>query len=124
MDSAGAVVPAVAARAVNLAVVLDVEVVDVDVAAAVVLDDLVGGGEGAAADDVGLAIALDGDGVLAHVLEPDVLEVAGAEAVDALGLVCADDDVLQGCAVLEDEDGVLLATLVLVGAGAGAAVVL
>jgi len=72
-----AVALAVTARAIHLAVVLGVEVDDVDGAAAVVLDHLVRGVVGAAADDVGGAVALEGDGVFAHVLEPDVLEVAG-----------------------------------------------
>ena len=73
-----AVALAVAARAVDLAVVFSVEVDDVHGAAAVVLDDLVRGVVGAAADDVGGAIALEGDGVFADVFEPDVFEVAGA----------------------------------------------
>jgi hypothetical protein len=95
----------VAARPGKLAVVLDVVVFDADVDAdAVDLDDLVVGGEGAAAD---------GDGVFADVLEPDIGDGAGAKAVDALGLVGADDDVGDGGAVLEDEDGVFGAGLVL-----------
>lgn len=111
MDGAGAVVLAVAAGAVDLAVVLGVEVDDVDVTAAVVLYDLVVGVEGTAADDLGVAVALDGDGVLADVLEPDVLESAGADTVDTLVLVGANDDVPQGSAILKDEDGVGLAAL-------------
>jgi len=42
--------------------------------------------------------------------------------VDALAVVGADDDVAQGGAVLEDEDGVLLASLGLVVAGRRVAV--
>ena len=73
-----AVALAVAARAVDLAVVLGVEVDDVHGAAAVVLDDLVRGVVGAAADDVGGAVALEADGVFANVFEPDEFEVAGS----------------------------------------------
>ena len=73
-----AVAFAVAAGAVDLTVVLGVEVDNVDGAAAVVLDDLVRGMVGAAADDVDGAVTLERDGILADVLEPDVLEVAGA----------------------------------------------
>ena len=62
---------------------------------------------------------LEGDGVLADVLEPDVLEGAGALAVDALGLAGADDDVAEGGAVLEDEHGVSLTGLGLVLADSG-----
>ena len=119
-----AVAAAVAAAADDLAVVLCVKVGDLDGPEPVELDDLVRGGEGAAADDAGgAAVLLEGDGVLADVLEPDVLEGAGAAAMDALGLVGADDDVGEGGAVLEDEHGVVLARLGLVLADAGRAVV-
>ena len=77
-DGARAVAAAVAARAVDFAVVLGVKVLDVDRAAAVVLDHFVGGVEGAAADDVGRPVAFDADGVLADVFEPEVFEGAGA----------------------------------------------
>jgi hypothetical protein len=73
-----AVALAVAARAVDFAVVLGVEVDDVHRAAAVVLDDLVRRVVGAAADDVGRAVALEADGVFADVFEPDEFEVAGS----------------------------------------------
>lgn len=46
------------------------------------LDHFVGGVEGAAADDVGGAVAFDGDGVFADVFEP-----AGRE-VNSEGLFC------------------------------------
>lgn len=109
-----AVARAVAAAADELAKVLDVEVADGDGDAdAVDLDDLVGGVEGTAAGDGDVAALLEGDGVFAHVLEPDVGDGAGAKAVDALGLVGADDDVGDGGAVLEDEDGVVAASLLL-----------
>lgn len=52
------VVAAVAAAAAHLAVVLRVEVLDADGAEAVELDDLVSGGEGPAAVDVGGAAGL------------------------------------------------------------------
>lgn len=117
VNSASAVSRAVTARAVDLAVVVGVEVDDVDVAAAVVLDDLVRGVVGTATDDVGCAITLDGDGILADVLKPDKLEGAGAEAVHTLALVGADDDVAQSGTILEHEDGVGLAALTLTTAG-------
>ena len=104
---------AVAAGPDNLAVVLGVEVLQAQGGQAIHLDDLVARGEGAAAGDGDLAFALEGDGVLADVLEPDVGDGAGAEAVDAFGLVGADDDVGDGGAVLEDKDGVVLAGLLL-----------
>jgi hypothetical protein len=84
---------------------------DVDVAAAVVLDELVGAMVSAAANDVGNAAALDGDGVLAHILEPDVFEVASAEAVDAFLLVGTDDNIAERSALLENEDGIRVALM-------------
>ena len=131
---------AVAAGPVELAKVVDGEAVDVDLAAGVVLDDLVVGALGTAADDVvGAAAALERKGVcvalvwggvnclrvmltLADGLPPDVLDCAGSEAVDTLDLVGANDGVLQGTALLDDEDGVVLAPLVLAGAGNATAV--
>ena len=100
---------AIAAAAVEFAKVLDVVVDDVYGAAAVVLDHLVGSVVGASADDPGLAAGLvvfDADGVFADVFEPDVFEGAVAVAVDAFGLVFADDDVLQCGSGFEEEDGV------------------
>lgn len=73
------------------------------------LDNLVVRVVGATADDprfVPGGVSLDGYGVLADVFEPDVLEGAGAVAVDALGLVLANDHVAEGGAGLEVEDGV------------------
>lgn len=100
---------AVATAAVEFAKVLDVVVDDVYGAAAVVLDNLVGSVVGASADDPGLAAGLvvfDADGVFADVFEPDVFEGAVAVAVDAFGLVFADDDVFQSGSGFEEEDGV------------------
>lgn len=102
-----AVALAVTARSVDLAVVVGVEVDNVDVTTAVVLDDLVGGVVSTATDDVGGTAAKDGDGILTDVLEPGELDVAGALAVDALTLVGTDDDVAESSTVLEDEDGIL-----------------
>lgn len=96
----------------------------VDGTTAVVLDDLVTRAISTTTDDVGGAVALDRDGVLADILEPNVLKGARTLAVDTLGLVRADDDVLESSAVLEHEDGVGLSTLALAAAGARATVVL
>lgn len=96
----------------------------VDGTTAVVLDNLVARAVSATADDVGSAITLDGDSVLADVFEPDVLEGARALAVDTLGLVLADNDVLKSGALLEHEDGIRLSTLGLSAAGTRPTVVL
>ena len=108
MHTPSTVVLAVSTRSVNLAIILGVEVNDVHMAAAIVLDDLVFGLESASADDVGCAAAFDRDGVFAHIFEPDEFECAGALAVDAFALVGADDDVAELCAFFEDENCVLL----------------
>ncbi|ELU45096.1 pectate lyase domain-containing protein [Rhizoctonia solani AG-1 IA] len=114
---------AVAARAVQLAKVLDL---GAQLTSAVVLDDLVGRALSASAGNGGGAGALpDGDGVLAHVLEPDVADGARALAVHTLVLVCTDHGVTaeyidcnlrKSSAGLEDEDGVLGAALLLTAA--------
>jgi len=109
VDIALALRLAIATAAVEFAKVLDVVVDDVYGAAAVVLDHFVGSVVGASADDPGLAAGLvvfDADGVFADVFEPDVFEGAVAVAVDAFGLVLADDDVLQCGSGFEEEDGV------------------
>ncbi|KAJ8524845.1 hypothetical protein ON010_g16271 [Phytophthora cinnamomi] len=113
-------VAARAARAVELAEVLDVEAVDRDGAVAVVLDNLVGGRACAAADHLdhtaGRA-ALDAECVLTHVVPPHVLDRASALlAVHALHLVLSDDDVLERATGLDTEHGGLPAALQLTGA--------
>ena len=97
---------AVAARAVQLAEVGDLEAVDGDGAGAVVLDHLVCGAGGTAAGDGCVAVLLEGQGIcvvvsmcevlrggiskltLADAGPPDVLQSARSLAVDALDLVC------------------------------------
>lgn len=66
--------------------------------------------------DVGVAVALERQGILAHGRPPHVLDGAAALAVHALDLVLANDGVLERRAVLEDEDGVAVVALVLTGA--------
>ncbi|KAF4254368.1 hypothetical protein CNMCM8812_008062 [Aspergillus fumigatus] len=122
LDGALELLAAVAAGAVQLAEVLHGEVLDDHLAAGVVLDDLVVGVAGAAADDAPEDChwrKWKGERevfTLADVSPPDVLDGAGALAVDTLDLVGADNGVLEGGAVLEDEDGVLLAAFLLAGA--------
>lgn len=79
VDVAGAAVAlAVAAVADQLAVVLDVEVVDVQRAAAVELENLVLGAEGTTTvDGGGTRLLLEGGGVLADVGPPDIVQGAG-----------------------------------------------
>ena len=101
----------VSAGPVELAVVLDVEVDNIDSTAAVVLDDLVRAVVGTTTNDPGLRaslVVLDGKSVLANVLPPDELESATTLAVDTLGLVLSDDDVAESGTLLKDEDGILL----------------
>jgi hypothetical protein len=110
--------------------------------APVVLDDLVARSLGSASDDVrSPGRLLDGNRVLAHVLEPDIGEVARSEAMDAFGLVRSDhdvsrdvcvslgelygkgEDVLEGGSGLEDKDSIFVAAFRLSTAGASATVV-
>lgn len=129
-DGPRALAIAVATGAVDLAVVVGVEVDYVDRSAAVVLDDLVVGTVGTASDDEGFVaggifllfrvsvrgspvrqpekvLTYDRDGIFADILKPDVLESTGAHAMDTLHLVGANNDVLQGRAGLKNEDSII-----------------
>lgn len=101
---------AVTTAAIQLAEIGGKEVGDTDAADAVVLDNLVGSGLSASANDAAIAIALERERVFAHGFPPNVLDGTGAGAVDAFDLVGADDDVAEGTAILDDEDGVRVAT--------------
>src|SRR3954447_9537122 len=120
---------AVAARAVQLAEVLDLEAVDDHRAAggAVVLEHLVGGVQRATAEDRhgrAARLRLERRGVLADVLPPDVLQRAGRLAVHAVGGRAAEDDVLQRAAVRQVEQRVLALGLTAAAQVAGAVVAL
>jgi hypothetical protein len=73
-------------------------------------------------DARGAGLLLDGDRILTHILEVDMVERARAEAVHTLGLVRADDDVRERRTLLQEEDRVGVASLILTVARAGAAV--
>lgn len=97
----------------------------------------------ATTDDVDGTVALGRDGVLAHILEPDELEGAGTETVDALALVRATeeesqllvhlylghqpkyvhDHIAERGTILKHEHSVGLATLTLAVAGTGPSIV-
>jgi len=118
---------AVSAGAIEFSICVCVEVDNVDGTATIVLDDLVGGLVGTTSDDPGVlsgSVALDGDGVLANVLEPNELESARTAAVDTLSLVLSDDDVPQGSTSLEQEHSVSITTFSLVVASTRATIVL
>jgi hypothetical protein len=89
-----------------------------------VLNDLVLCVQCATVVDAGGARSLlDGDRVLAYILEVDMVERARAKAVHTLGLVRADDDVRERRALLEQEDRGRVAKLCLALARTRAAVV-
>lgn len=113
---AGAHLLAVTARSVELAEVDNGEAVDGDRAETVVLDDLVRSTSGTTAADDSVTVTLEGESILADLLPPDVLDGARALAVNTLDLVSANDGVLEGSTVLEDEDSVGVATLLLASA--------
>lgn len=79
----------VSARAVELAVIVDIEVDDVHSSTSIVLDDFVGCVVGATTDDPGLLSSLvffDGDGILANIFEPNELKSAVALAMHTFRL--------------------------------------
>lgn len=75
------------------------------------LDDFVLSALCASAGYGTIAVAFERERVLADGFPPDVCDCASSSAVNALNLVSADDDVGEGTAVCNDEDGVALATL-------------
>lgn len=114
---------AVSAGTVELAKVLDAVVLDHNGSTTVVLDNLVVGVSGTSATDRGGPGALlDGDSILANVLEPYVLKGAGALAMYTLSLVCADDHVSENSTSVQNEDSVLVSPFSLSTASAFATV--
>lgn len=82
-------------------------VYDVDGTASVVLHNFIASVISSTTNDPRLRssfVVLDGNGVFADVLKPYVFECAVAIAVDAFGLVLADDGVFEGRAGFEEED--------------------
>ena len=132
-DAARNRVLAVTASTVELAEVGNLETIDGDSSLTVVLDNLVGGRLSTATLDERVTVTLQGESILADVDPPDVLNGARALAVNALdlfwemlvysgapyavSLTFANDGVLEGTTVLDDEDGVRVATLSLSSAG-------
>lgn len=119
-DVASGHVVAVTTAAVQLAEILDVETRHLEGTAAVLLEHLVLGLEGTAAGDgsgLPVSLLLDGEGVLADGAPPDVGQGAGPEAVDTLDLVGADNHVGEASTVLDLEDGIAVAALLLTGTG-------
>lgn len=81
------------------------------------LNYLIIGTTSTTAGDLRSASALEGESVFADGGPPNVLERARAKTVNALDLVLADDDILEGSTVLQKEDGILVAALLLASAG-------
>lgn len=113
---AGAHLLAVTARSVELTEVDNGEAIDGDRSETVVLDDLVLSTGSTTALDESVTVTLEGESILADLLPPDVLNGARTLAVNTLDLISANDDVLEGSAVLEDEDGVSVRALDLASA--------
>lgn len=61
--------------------------------------------------DEDVAVSECRDSVLADIPEPHILQCASPLAVYALELVCADDNVTESRAVLEDEDSTITASV-------------
>ena len=84
---------AVTTAPVQLAEVLHEESGDGDSAYAVMLDYLIFGTLRAATRDSTVAVALEGESILADCLPPDVSDRASTSAVDTFDLIGTDDDV-------------------------------
>jgi len=87
-----------------------------------VLDNLVLGTAGTTADDLAIAVTLEGQRILAHSIPPHILNSAGTKTVHTFILIFANDGVLEGGAVGKDEDGVFVAAFGLAAALDAAAV--
>jgi hypothetical protein len=106
--------PTVSTAPRKLAIIIRIEVLNHNSPAPIELEDLVIGPKSPTAIHRRSAGALlERRGVLADLGPPDVVERAGAAAVDALGLRRADNDVRERRAVLEDEHGRLFVGLCL-----------
>jgi hypothetical protein len=106
----------VSTRTVQFSEIIRIETADVHRTCAVVLDDLVVRVERPSTDDVRHVVLPrleQGERVLAHILPPHIADGARALAMDALGLVLANDDIADLAPSLDQEDGVLLACLLL-----------
>jgi len=87
----------VSTGAVKLAVVVSIEVDDVDSSTTIVLNNLIRGVVSTTSNNPGLLtsdIILDGYGIFTDVFKPNKLESTWTIAVDSFGLVGSDDDVL------------------------------
>lgn len=132
-----AVVLAVTAAADQLAVVLGIEVLDLDGATAVELNDLIVSVESATTVNEGCAAGLlECESIFADLSPPDIIQCAnenvsektmlqyyfnlpGSLAVNTLSLRSTDDDVGKSSAVLKNEHSILLTSLLLTLANIG-----
>lgn len=65
------------------------------------------------ADNERITRAKDGDCIFADITEPDVGQVARAQAVNAFKRVSTNNDIGDGRAILEDENSILAASIVI-----------
>lgn len=77
-----------------------------------VLNNLVNSIGCSTTDNKSVTSAEDGNGIFADVTEPDVGQRARAQAVDTLERIGADDNIGDGGAVLQNEDGILAASVI------------
>lgn len=113
---------AVATAAVKFSKVLNGESINGDGSNTIVLDNLVLSTAGTTADDLAIAVTLEGQRILAHSIPPHILNGASTKTVHTFILVLANDGVLEGSAVGKNEDGVFVAALGLASALDAAAV--
>jgi len=113
----------ISARAVEFAEVLHTEVGDDNVSTAVVLDNLVIGVLCTTAiDRASSGFLLDCDCVFADVLEPNVGQSAGTQAVNTFSLVGTNHDVRELSTIFQEEDCSRVALFGLTFACAGSAI--
>lgn len=96
----------------DLSKVIGEEVLDSDCATAIELHNLVRGTTGTSSDDVGSTRSLlEGHGVFADLLMPDIDDGACSTAVNTLSLVTSNNGILERRTVCKNEDGISLTSL-------------
>ena len=106
--------PYITARPVKFAIILSVEIDDIDGTAAVMLDDFVTRVIGTTSNDPALLTGLiifDANRILTYIFKPDKVEGARTIAMNTLSLVLSDDSVLQCGSRSKQEDSILITWL-------------
>jgi hypothetical protein len=113
---------AVSTATVQFSKISNGETINSDGTNAIVLDNLILGTTSTTTDNLAIAITLESQRILTHSIPPYILNRASTQTMHTFILVFANDGVLEGSTVGENEHGVLVAAFGLAAAGDAAAV--